>query len=99
VNYAGLPVLDDHFLEDSWVISVCLRGGSLEFEVEAVLASTHPEFGPPSPGEQHRYRRIVIRFPNVGRQTGSFPLGTRATRDPDGSVDYGISTSSRARSG
>ncbi|WGM19814.1 hypothetical protein QEH68_17590 [Paenarthrobacter sp. OM7] len=88
-KYFKHEVLRDFYLEDSWVLGVSSTPGQLVITVEFVLTEEHPSYSPPRPGEQYCYRNGVLVFDGVTDLNWTGQLGSRPSRDPDGSVDYG----------
>jgi hypothetical protein len=66
MNYYEIVPLSNFYLEDSYVLSIDEGVGSLIFELEAVLAKTHPQYEEPKKGEQYCYRHVSLRFFSVG---------------------------------
>jgi hypothetical protein len=94
-RYSELPGLDGYFFEDSWVLDIAVTDRTAVVLVEAVLTPEHPNFGPPRPGEQHRYERIELRFTDADavRFEASFaPPAVGATGETDlGNIDmFGV---------
>jgi hypothetical protein len=74
--YRLFKSLAEVYLEDSWVLEVDERGGSLVFDLEVVLTERHAFYGPPQPGEMHCYRRgqLIVRSP--------LPISLRRSGNP-----------------
>jgi hypothetical protein len=86
--YRLFKSLAEVYLEDSWVLEVDERGGSLVFDLEVVLTERHAFYGPPQPGELHCYRRgqLIVRSPlPISLRRSGNPPATDAT----GGQDYG----------
>lgn len=83
-----MPVPDDIYPDDSWVLDIWSDEHELSLMVEAALAPDHPRFyAPPKTGEAHAYARMVIRlWGQVRREKG--PMPPRAS-DASGGNDFG----------
>ncbi|MDU9405102.1 hypothetical protein RTH46_21680 [Pseudomonas sp. zfem004] len=66
MNYYEEPLLSDIYLEDSYVLAIDEGVNSLVFELEAVLTEKHSKYEKPQEGEYYCYRRVSLRFLNVG---------------------------------
>jgi len=87
--YTDLAALTAYLLEESWVLDVEARPGTLVLRLELVLLPEHPGYTPPPPTEAYCYRSGVIRFEGVERLSWiQGELMYRST-DLDGSTDYG----------
>ena len=86
--YYEIPGLESVYLEDSFVLSVTVRPGTVEFVVDTALTESHPEYAPPRKDEQYCYRLGRLRFSNV-RQVHWEMETVRPTIDPTGEIDYG----------
>ena len=88
MNYYEIPSLSNIYLEESYVLSVSERDGSLAFELEAVLTENHPKYKRPQEGEMYCYRKMSLLFLNVD----SFEWADKkfmAYSDALGEFDYG----------
>ncbi|WP_338514813.1 hypothetical protein VRC24_12195 [Pseudomonas poae] len=88
MNYYEIPSLSNIYFEDSYVLSIREREGSLVFELEAVLTENHPKYKKPQEGEMYCYRNIFLCFLNVD----SFEWFDRrfmVYADASGEFDYG----------
>lgn len=65
VDYRTIPGFESLYLEDSWVLNITARPGSIELVVELVLCESHPLYRHPSVGERYCYRRGTVRFEGV----------------------------------
>lgn len=74
-------------LDETYVFDFALHPGSVVFTVDFVLATSHPLYADPAPGEAFDYRPGTITFTDVlvCRWESS---GGRMTVDPDGSRDW-----------
>lgn len=86
--YSDLPGFQSLYLEDSFILDVLARPGSVVFEVELVLTGDHPDYRPPPPNEQHCYRRGRITFEGVTRLTW-LSKNISPARGATGEIDYG----------
>jgi hypothetical protein len=83
-----VPVPEDIYPDDSWVLDIWSDERELSLVVEAALAPTHPCFySPPNAGEAHAYARMLIRLRgHVQWENG--PMRRRAS-DASGEQDFG----------
>lgn len=88
VDYRTIPGFENLYLEDSWVLSITARPGSLELVVELVLCDSHPSYFRPAPGEQYCYRRGTVRFAGVTSLHWE-GQGLVPAVDASGEQDYG----------
>ncbi|MFJ3450249.1 hypothetical protein ACIPM0_18820 [Pseudomonas sichuanensis] len=88
MNYYEISSLSNIYLEDSYVLSIHEEAGALSFELEAVLAKSHPQYEEPKKGEQYCYRKVLLRFFGVSSIEW---LDRRAIgfEDSGGDLDYG----------
>lgn len=49
-DYWSISGLDAFYLEDSWVLRIVARPGTLDLVVDLVLRESHPSYEPPSAG-------------------------------------------------
>ncbi|HYO60730.1 MAG TPA: hypothetical protein VEU29_02405 [Actinomycetota bacterium] len=87
-SYWELDGFESLYLEDSFLLDVVARPGSLVIEVELVLKEDHPAFRSPQPGERYCYRRGRISFEEVKHLTW-LASGFMPARDATGTVDWG----------
>ena len=85
--YRAFPVLDQVYLEDSWVLSVREVATGLVFEVDAVMTERHPAYRGPLPGERYDYRKVELTV--VGTRAVYEPSGAAPASSGDGQLDYG----------
>jgi hypothetical protein len=64
-SYTTLNVLSDLVLEESWILEVTARHGSLVFTADFVMTADHPDYAPPLPDEVFSYFRGSLVFPGV----------------------------------
>ena len=88
MRYDGDARFLDYYFEDSWVLRVDVGPDWAAFELEAVLAGSHPDFGPPEPGKHYRYRHAWLRFQDA-TDVQYMPSGAPPAVDGDGALDYG----------
>lgn len=65
IDYTKMAGLDGLYLEDSFVLGITTKAGSVDFSLDAVLTPKHPDYHQPPPGEQYCYRKIILRFPRA----------------------------------
>ncbi|GAA0452935.1 hypothetical protein Ade02nite_01010 [Paractinoplanes deccanensis] len=87
-NYSQIGELRLFYLEDSWVLDIVARPGTLTISLDVVLLPEHPDYQAPLPGESHCYRRGELRFEKVSvlHWAGQ---GLPPARDASGELDYG----------
>lgn len=86
--YENIVGLEGVYLEDSFVLAVSVKPKEVDFDVDLVLAETHPQYSSPRKGERYCYRRGRIRF--LGTRQVSWRMGSvQAAYDATGEVDYG----------
>ena len=61
-NYWDWPVLQEIYLEDSYVLGIRETPGQLTFQMEFVLRHGHPRYRPPRADEQYCYERGELTF-------------------------------------
>jgi hypothetical protein len=88
-------------LEDSFIKGWQLSADSFVIELEASLWPEHPSYESPIKGNYTCYKPARLVFPSARQVSGLRPMSdVRATRDPNGSIDYGtidVLTGSGAR--
>jgi hypothetical protein len=87
-SYESLPGFDGYYLEDSWVLRIKTTTDEATFWLEAALTPAHPSYSPPKPGEQHRYLRSRLVFPQVAEVVWD-AVHFDPARDANGDVDFG----------
>ncbi len=87
-NYTLISSLEEILLEESWVLGIEARPGSLTFRLDMVLTVRHPMYHPPVPGEQFCYRMGVLEFRGVSDLTWS-NQGAPPARGATGQLDHG----------
>ena len=88
MRYDADPRFRDYYFEDSWVLGVEAGTDWVTFELEAVLANSHLDFGPPELGEQYRYRHAWLHFEGA-TEVRYAPSGAPPATDANGDLDYG----------
>jgi hypothetical protein len=73
---------------EPWILRIDASERTVAFTLEAVLTPHHPDYTPPDPGEQYRYRTGTLLL------SSDLPIayelaGIRPNLDPDGSEDFG----------
>ncbi|GAQ74382.1 hypothetical protein ACKI1I_14100 [Streptomyces turgidiscabies] len=87
-NYKQISRLAAYHLEESYVLEIEARPGSLAFELDLALSTDHPLHGPASPGERHCYRRGRLEFSPLADLHWT-DQGTPPAKDATGELDYG----------
>lgn len=87
-SYEDLPGLETFVLEESWVLHVTARPGSVSFRLEVALTPQHPLYRTPEPGSYLCYVDGRLDFEGVTDLdwTGQ---GAMPATDATGEVDYG----------
>lgn len=89
MGYEYVPELHGVYLGDSYLLGFRCEGPDIHLDAIFAVTLGHPEYRPPSAGEQHCYRRgtLVLKEPVVGElKAGSKPT---VLHDPDGTLDLG----------
>ena len=88
ISYEDLPGFETLVLEESWVLQVTARPGSVSFRLEVVLTSQHPAYRTPDAGAYLCYHDGDLEFECVTdlEWTGQ---GALPATDATGEVDYG----------
>lgn len=87
-KYEELPATGAFLLEESYVLNIHARPGSVSIEVDLVLTPEHPEYADPRTGEQFCYRLGRISFSGVTTMSWS-GQGMKPAVDATGEHDYG----------
>ncbi len=85
--FEAFPVLQQVYLEDSWVESVVELPGGLMFGLEAVVTERHPAYRGPRPGHRYDYRAAEVTV--TGSEVIYEPSGASPSMDADGLLGYG----------
>src|SRR5262245_43579479 len=88
IDYNSFPGLAGVFLEDSYVLGISESSGQVVFRLDAVLTPEHPAYHSPHPGEQYRYAKGNLIFPDVTRVQWLRRSGSHYT-DASGEEDLG----------
>jgi hypothetical protein len=88
IPYPELHGLEHVYLEDSYVLDLCVSVGSVEFTLDVVLTSGHALYQTPSPEHVYCMRQAVLRFSRATTVQVSWSGAMPAT-DAAGEVDYG----------
>lgn len=86
--YHQVKVLENVYLEDSFVLTIDETENSIEFDLEVVLTETHSAYRPPEPDQQYCYRNAKLRFSDC-RSIVWKRKHLEPSYDADGSIDYG----------
>ena len=84
----SFKALGGTYLEDSWVLDVSDVGLVVTFALDLVLTPDHPQYEPPSPGEQYCYRRARLTVASSKRSLLHRSDAPPAT-DASGELDFG----------
>jgi hypothetical protein len=87
--YTSVPGFRHVYLEDSFVLGINAEPGRVVFDIELVLIESHPAYAPPKRGEQHCYRRGLIRFENVESLSWTGQMVVKPAVDASGEQDFG----------
>ncbi|MDP9026589.1 MAG: hypothetical protein M3N46_03410 [Actinomycetota bacterium] len=61
-NYTLIPSLSEVLLEQSWVLGIEARPGTLTFTLDMVLTDKHSRYHSPRPGDQFCYLTGTVKF-------------------------------------
>ena len=86
--YTELDGFENVYLEESYVLAIEARPGTVSFELEVVLTPEHPEYAPPPLGIFACYREGRLDFEGVTYLEWS-GQGSPPISDPSGEPDYG----------
>ncbi len=87
-SYSEIDEFSSYFLEDSYVLAIMAKSGSMILNLEVVLTPEHPDYSADHPGEQHCYRRGRLVFSGVTDLNWK-GQGVQPARDASGELDYG----------
>lgn len=87
-DYVEIPQLADFVLEESWVVGVVARPGTLDIRLDLVFAETHPGLRRPRSGEQFYSLPGQIRFRGVTSLSWT-DQGMQPATDANGEMDWG----------
>lgn len=65
MHYSEISSLRNVFLEDSFVLDIHEYPDRLVFDLDAVLAETHPAFEPPAAGSRYCFRLSTLSFMQI----------------------------------
>jgi hypothetical protein len=88
IEYIDIPGFESVYLEDSFVLSIEARPGTLEFVLDLVLTPEHPSYREPGPDEQNCYQKSRISFTGVQSLAWARQVEQPAI-DVSGEQDYG----------
>jgi hypothetical protein len=86
--YAAISDLRDVVLEESYILDVVARPGTLELRGDFVLGLQHPRYHRPPSSETDCFIRGVLSFRNVRRLVWE-GQGVPPATDATGEIDYG----------
>jgi hypothetical protein len=86
--YEKIAGFEHVLLEDSFVLDVCARPGSVQVDIDLVLLASHEAYRAPCVGEMHCYVRATLLFAGVTELTW-VGQGRRPAIDATGDLDYG----------
>jgi hypothetical protein len=75
-------------LEDSYVLGIVIKPYHVTFRIDFVLTPEHPDYSPPSPGENECYRRGTLRIADF-RTVSWRAANLKPSVDAIGEKDYG----------
>ncbi|HEY7811180.1 MAG TPA: hypothetical protein VIA98_12465 [Allosphingosinicella sp.] len=88
MKYEDDPRFCGYYFEDSYVLSVHVGVSQVVFELLVVWTEKHPDYHPPSPGEQYCYGRSHLWFKNAS-EIEYAPSGRAPSWDANDHWDYG----------
>ena len=86
--YYELSVLEQIYLEDSFVLGVEVLPGTVKIQLDLVLREGHPSYVVPGAGEQYCFWKAVLKLEEVSEVTWHMPTGAPAI-DASGDIEYG----------
>lgn len=87
-DYYTFSGLEHVYLEDSYVLNITVKPGTVEFLMEVVLREQHPLYHPPGDAEQYCYAKAILKFSDV-RNLEWVERTMRQYSDATGTTDYG----------
>lgn len=60
--YHNIPLLQNIYLEDSWVTGIRADQEKVTFKLEFVLTEAHEDYEPPHKAEQYCYKKGILIF-------------------------------------
>lgn len=87
-DYREFGQLSVFHLEESYILDIVARPGSLACDVDLALFPEHREYTSPAPGERHCYKRGWMRFSSVS-ELHWVDQGWPPAVDASGESDYG----------
>lgn len=88
LQYFELAGFENVYLEDSFVLDISARPGTVTVHLELVLTEQHSDYSPPPLDERYCYRRATICFGGVRRL--NWIRGERQpSRDANNEIDFG----------
>ena len=87
-DYADYLPLKNYVLEESWVLGVWCTPRKVTFDLEVVLAKSHPDLRPAPANEAFDCRRASLSFWGVTAVNWTAQRHGPAT-DASGEIDYG----------
>jgi hypothetical protein len=88
ILYHDIEVLQDVYLEDSWVHSIVYDGNSIVFCLDIILLKNHKQYSPPKPNEQYCYRSAYLKFDHLVTVDWK-KVYMKASIDADNEFDFG----------
>ena len=86
--YTDIAGFEHVLLEESFVLDVVARPGSVEVTIDLVLLVGHEAYHDPRVGEMRCYVRAALRFSGV-TELSWVDQGRRPAIDASGDIDYG----------
>jgi len=91
MDWTELEIFKGIDLNDSFVMNWSHEGGQVIFELEASIWPESEYYQEPKNSEYTCYRKAILKFTEFDSCTGLLKASTvKTTRDPDGSIDYGV---------
>lgn len=90
MNWTELKEFKGIDLNDSFVLDWLLTETELSFELEASIWPDSEFYQTPKPNQHTCYKSAELKFSNFTKVTGlKLKSQTHASKEPDGSIDYG----------
>ncbi len=91
MNWDELEIFKGIDLTDSFVMNWNHEGGQVIFELEASVWPESEYYQEPKKSEYTCYRKAILKFTEIKSCSGLVSTDTvKPTKDPDGSIDYGV---------
>ncbi len=91
MNWTELEIFKGIDLNDSFVINWTHEEGQIAFDLEASIWPESEYYQEPIKSEYTCYRKARLKFTKITNYSGLLNTDTaKFSKDPDGSIDYGV---------